>query len=197
MTEENPILTPDPILEKRHTFREEAWETVRFILIALAVVIPIRLYIAQPFIVSGASMDPTFENGQYLIVDEISYHLGEPMRGDVIIFKYPKNPKQYFIKRVIGLPGETVNINGSGIVTVENSAGETITIDEPYVEFSKADKTKSVLKDNEYFVMGDNRAGSYDSRAWGPVPRENIVGRALVRLFPPNEIAVFPGEFRQ
>src|SRR3989344_4900237 len=87
----------------KRSFRAEAWETIRFILIALAVVIPIRVYIAQPFIVSGASMDPTFANGQYLIVDEVSYRFTEPARGDVVIFKYPKDPKKYFIKRIIGL----------------------------------------------------------------------------------------------
>lgn len=197
MNEENTTPTPDPILEKRHSFRTEVWETIRFILIALAVVIPIRMYIAQPFIVSGASMDPTFENGQYLIVDEISYHVGDPLRGDVVIFKYPKNPKQYFIKRVIGLPGETVTIDTTGTVAIKNTHGEAVIMNEPYVKFPKADNTERTLKEGEYFVMGDNRAGSFDSRIWGPVPRENIVGKAFVRLFPISAVEILPGQFRQ
>ena len=111
--------------QKKSSFREEAWETVRFLFIAFAIVVPIRIFIAQPFIVSGASMDPTFKNKQYLIVDELSYHLGNPERGDVAVFKYPKNPKQYFIKRVIGLPGETV-VDNQGQISIKNKDGKTI-----------------------------------------------------------------------
>jgi signal peptidase I len=182
----------------KRSFRAEAWETIRFILIALAVVIPIRAYIAQPFIVSGASMDPTFATGQYLIIDEVSYRVNDPARGDVVIFKYPKNPKQYFIKRVIGLPGETVLVNGEGKVFIKETGAETLTsIKEPYVKFTKSDAVELTLKENEYFVMGDNRAGSYDSRAWGPVSRDLIVGKAFVRLFPFTDTTILPGQFRQ
>ncbi len=182
----------------KRSFRAEAWETIRFILIALAIVIPIRLYIAQPFIVSGASMDPTFANGQYLIVDEISYRVNDPVRGDVVIFKYPKNPKQYFIKRVIGLPGETLIINEEGKVFIKEVGAETlITISEPYVKFTKSDAVELTLKADEYFMMGDNRAGSYDSRMWGAVNRDLIVGKALVRLFPVTTVDLLPGQFRQ
>lgn len=182
----------------RRSFRAEAWETIRFILIALAVVIPIRVYIAQPFIVSGASMDPTFATGQYLIVDEVSYRVKDPTRGDVIIFKYPKNPKQYFIKRVIGLPGETIVINEEGKVFVKAvGANALAVIKEPYVKFTKNDAVEITLKENEYFVMGDNRAGSYDSRAWGPVSRDLIVGKAFLRLFPFTDTNILPGQFRQ
>lgn len=201
MNEETTPSSQDSLmekLEKHHSCRNEVWETIRFIAIALAIVIPIRLYVAQPFIVSGASMDPTFVNGQYLIVDEISYHLGDPIRGDVAIFKYPRNPKQYFIKRIIGLPGETVIVDPNGKVTIKDAQGTTkLVLDEPYVEFAKADNVERTLKDDEYFVMGDNRAGSFDSRAWGPVPRDNMIGRALVRLFPFTTIDVLPGQFRQ
>ena len=182
----------------KRSFRAEAWETIRFILIALAVVIPIRVYIAQPFIVSGASMDPTFATGQYLIVDEVSYHLKDPVRGDVVIFKYPKNPKQYFIKRVIGLPGETVIVNEEGKVFIKEVGAEALTtLKEPYVKFTKSDAVETTLKENEFFVMGDNRAGSYDSRAWGPVSRDLIVGKAFVRLFPLSDTNILPGQFRQ
>lgn len=183
---------------QKSTFREEAWETIRFLFIALLVVVPIRIFIAQPFIVSGASMDPTFTNGQYLIVDELSYNIGNPARGDVVIFKYPKNPKQYFIKRVIGLPGETVVVDGQGEVLIKDKNGSiTHTMNEPYVKFTKDDNVERTLKDGEYFMMGDNRAGSFDSRAWGPVSRDLIIGKPFLRLFPFTTIDLLPGQFRQ
>jgi len=194
------LSTSDPVspVEKNHSFREEAWETFRFLLIALAIVIPIRVFIAQPFIVSGASMDPTFKDKQYVIVDELSYHIGDPARGDVVIFKYPKNPKQYFIKRVIGLPEETILVDGKGRVFIKNKDGKiALTLNEPYVAYPKDDSMERILKVGEYFMMGDNRAGSFDSRAWGPVNRDLIVGKAFLRLFPVSTIDILPGQYRQ
>lgn len=186
-----------PAIQKRHTFREEAWETARFLLIALVIVVPVRIFIAQPFIVSGASMDPTFKDKQYLIVDELSYHLGDPARGDVVVFKFPKNPSQYFIKRVIGLPGETV-VDNHGQVSIKDKDGEiTLTLNEPYIKYPKDDVVERTLKAGEYFMMGDNRAGSFDSRAWGPVDRNLIVGKAFLRLFPLTAVGVLPGQYRQ
>lgn len=193
MPEQNTEAAP-----QKSTFREEAWETVRFLLVALIIVVPIRLFVAQPFIVSGASMDPTFANGQYIIVDELSYNLGNPSRGDVVIFKYPKNPKQYFIKRVIGLPGETVLVDGQGKVFIKDKDGKiALTLNEPYIKYPKDDSVERTLKAGEYFMMGDNRAGSFDSRAWGPVERGLIVGKAFLRLFPITSIDLLPGQFRQ
>ena len=168
-------------------------ELLKFVLIAAAIVFPIRLFIAQPFIVSGASMDPTFHNGQYLIVDELSYRLQNPARGDVIIFRYPKNPKEFFIKRIIGLPTETVSIDGNAI-TVTKADGSKISLSEPYVVNHGNGSTQSYpLRAGEYFVMGDNRPESSDSRVWGVLPRDNIVGRAFVRLLPFDLIGFFPG----
>lgn len=193
LTTSNPVSTP----EQNRTWRQEVWETLRFLIIALLIVVPVRIFIAQPFIVSGASMDPTFADKQYLIVDELSYRLGDPVRGDVVIFKYPINPKQFFIKRVIGLPGETV-IDEQGKVTIKNATGETLEVlDEPYVINTKVDNVSRTLGEGEYFMMGDNRAGSFDSRAWGPVDRELIVGKAFLRLFPLSKIDVLPGQYRQ
>lgn len=188
--------SPEPT-RQRHSFKREIWETIRFIIIALLIVLPIRLFIAQPFIVSGASMDPTFENGQYLIVDELSYRVNEPARGDVVIFKYPKNPKQYFIKRVIGLPGETVTTNTEGQIVVKNATqGTELVLEEPYIPTPiKSSPFNRTLGADEYFMMGDNRTGSFDSRMWGPVKRDLIIGRALVRLFPFTTISVLPGKF--
>ncbi len=198
MNEDPTIDTSVAPTEKRHSFRTEVWETIRFVLIALVIVVPIRMFIAQPFIVSGASMDPTFASGQYLIVDEISYRLNEPVRGDVVVFKYPRNPKQYFIKRLIGLPGETVIVNEKGQVFIKKVDGiTTLTMNEPYVEFTKSDSVNKTLKEDEYFLMGDNRAGSFDSRVWGPVKRDLIIGRAFLRLFPFAKVDILPGEYRQ
>ncbi len=168
-------------------------ELLKFAVIALIIVVPIRFFVAQPFIVSGASMDPTFATGQYLIVDELSYHFEPPQRGQVIIFKYPKDPTQYFIKRVIGLPNETVKIQG-GDVYIEDTSGKTFKLDEPYIvnKGNGADMTVT-LRSGEYFVMGDNRPESSDSRSWGVLPRENIIGRALLRLLPLQTVSVFPG----
>ncbi|MBP6924033.1 MAG: signal peptidase I [Candidatus Pacebacteria bacterium] len=169
-------------------------EIIRFSIIALLIVIPIRMFVAQPFIVSGASMETTFHSGEYLIVDQVSYHLHGPARGDVIIFRYPRDPSKFFIKRVIGVPGDTILIK-DGIVTISNEANpEGFTLEEPYAEtMPPAAKMTETLGDREYFVMGDNRDESSDSRVWGVLQEERIIGRAWIRLFPPTVIDYLPG----
>jgi signal peptidase I len=165
------------------------WDTVKVLLISLAIILPIRAYVVQPFFVRGASMDPSFYDGEYLIVDELSYSLDlrSPRRGDVIIFHYPKDRSQHYIKRIIGLPGERVVIQ-DGIVTVVNTDYPTgLRLDEnSYLDPNEfTDGSINIrLGANEYFVLGDNRDRSSDSRAWGTVPRELIVGRAWIRVLP-------------
>lgn len=177
--------------------KESSWELVRFILLALLIMVPIRMFVIQPFVVSGSSMLPTFEDGNYLIVDEISYRLGSPDRYDVVIFRYPNDPKKFFIKRIIGLPNETVDIK-KGIVTIKNSENkEGFELDQPYVKNSSQDDSHYELKDKEYFVMGDNRSASSDSRYWGAVPQKLLVGRALVRLWPVGNMDMWPGEYTE
>lgn len=169
-------------------------EIVKFTIISILIVAPIRFFIAQPFIVRGESMVPSFQDGQYLIVDELTYRREVPARGDVIVFKYPKDITKYFIKRIIGLPGEKVEIN-NGIVTVyskQNPDGKLLS--EPYIKDVSYENTSETLGDNEYFVMGDNRSNSLDSRIWGPLPTKNITGRVIVRLFPFQEAGLFPGK---
>ncbi|MDZ4226193.1 MAG: signal peptidase I, partial [Patescibacteria group bacterium] len=135
----------------------------------------------------------TFDNGEYLIVDELTYRFDEPKRGDVIIFKYPKDPSQYFIKRVIGLPTETVHIE-SGSASVVKADGSQVELEEPYVVNEGNGGNLTVrLSEDEYFVMGDNRPESSDSRVWGVLPKENIVGRALLRLLPIQHANFLPG----
>jgi signal peptidase I len=171
-------------------------DLLKFAVIALAIVLPIRFFVAQPFIVNGASMDPTFITNQYLIVDELSYHFQPIARGDVIVFKYPNDVTKYFIKRVIGLPGETVQIEGTKVYIKNSEYPNGLQLEEDYIapENAKDDHMLVTLKADEYFVMGDNRLGSFDSRAWGPVPKANIIGRPVLRLFPFNTVGLFPGE---
>ena len=169
-------------------------EIVRFAIIAILIVVPIRYFIASPFLVSGASMDDTFHSGEYLIVDQVSYYFESPARGDVIVFRYPRDPSKFFIKRVIGVPGDTVTIT-DGHVRIKNEAHPNgFILDEPYIKaMDPAPTLTETLGDREYFVMGDNRNESSDSRSWGVLQEERIVGRAFVRLFPPSEIDYLPG----
>lgn len=169
-------------------------EIVRFSLIAILIVIPIRMFIAQPFIVSGASMDDTFHSGEYLIVDQVSYYFDQPERGEVVVFKYPRDPSKFFIKRVVGVPGDTINIEGNTVTITNESHPEGFILDEPYIKSMRPGATvNETLGEHEYFVMGDNRDQSSDSRTWGVLQESFIVGRAFLRLFPPGEIGYLPG----
>ena len=168
---------------------------ILFALLVLMIVLPIRLFVAKPFIVSGASMFPTFDTWHYLIIDQLTYRLDEPARGDVIVFRFPQNPSRFFIKRVIGLPGETVTLEGTTTTVTNDSNPDGFVIDEPYVSPDNIKETTMTmtLGDDEYFVMGDNRKASADSRYWGALERERIVGRAYIRLFPFGELGLLPG----
>jgi signal peptidase I len=156
-------------------FFEFIWETVKVAAVALVIVLPIRYFVFQPFIVSGQSMTPTFQNGDYLVIDELSYRFREPERGEVVVLKYPHDPSQRYIKRIIGLPGEALEIK-DGRLWINGS----LLADD---NFTPGD-LKIILEKDEFFVLGDNRLHSSDSRGWGVLPKENIVGRALWRLWP-------------
>jgi signal peptidase I len=169
-------------------------EIIRFSILALLIVIPVRMFIAQPFIVSGASMKETFHNGEYLIVDQVSYHLHSPVRGDVVVFRYPKDPSKFFIKRIIGVPGDTITIEGSNVNIINEANPAGFDLNEPYIKSMKPGVTiTEELGDREYFVMGDNRDESSDSRVWGVLQEERIIGRAFLRLYPPQVLSVLPG----
>lgn len=174
-------------------FFESVWEIFKTVLICLAIILPIRYYIAQPFYVKGASMEPNFHEHDYLLVDEISYRLGSPKRGDVIVFRYPKNPQEYFIKRVIGLPGETVEIK-DGAVFISSSSGEATRLSESYLplltETVSQFNEPVVLQSDEYYVLGDNRNGSKDSRSFGPVNKDFIIGRSFFRGLPLSRVEI-------
>ena len=162
------------------------WEFVRSIIIALLIVIPIRAWVAQPFIVQGNSMVPNFHHGEYLIIDELSYFFRQPQRGEVIVFRYPLDPRQFFIKRVVGLPGERVEIKDGKVLVKKADGTENVWLEESYLSDSVKTEgvTVLVLGRGDYFVLGDNRTQSSDGRAWGALPRHLIVGRAVFRAWP-------------
>ncbi|MBI3573774.1 signal peptidase I [Candidatus Kaiserbacteria bacterium] len=177
--------------ERKGSFQE----IISFALIALAIVIPVRVWVAQPFIVHGASMEDTFNSGEYLIVDQLTYRFEAPRRGDVIVMRYPKDPSVFFIKRIIGLPGETVEIRGADVVIHPAGEEKPFTLDESFLTPSRvrSEYATYTLGEGQYFVMGDNRAESSDSRSWGPLPAKDIVGHAVLRLFPLDRVGALPG----
>lgn len=169
-----------------------AWEFLKIVLLALVIVLPIRYFIFQPFIVKGASMEPNFYEGDYLIVDELSYRIKDPQRGEVIVFHYPLDQSERFIKRIIGLPTETVELKG-GQITVTDKLGKNLDLKEkPYLQMDVfLGDLRQTLSQDEYFVLGDNRNNSSDSRKWGAVKRSEIIGRVLVRAWPPSRLDYF------
>jgi signal peptidase I len=171
-----------------------ALEIVEIVVISLAIILPIRYFLVQPFYVKGASMEPTFDDKEYLIIDELSYRMRHAERSEVVVFRYPLDPRQFFIKRVIGLPGETIKVSGEKITITNDAHPEGFVLDEsaylsPDVP-THGDRTVKLAPD-EYFVMGDNRTASLDSRTFGPLPAQNIVGRVWIRGWPLNRATVF------
>ena len=176
--------------------KDSIWDLIKFVILAVVIVMPIRMFIAQPFVVSGESMYPTFKDKEYLIIDEISYLTGEPKRGDVVVFRYPNDTKRFFIKRIIGMPNEQIEIK-DGVVTIFNNENpEGFIYDEPFLRQSFTDTTSFKTGDKEYYVLGDNRSRSSDSRVWGPLPEKLVTGRAFLRLFPLKGISYLPGDYK-
>lgn len=202
------IITNNFMAEEQEKMREEAteskirnifsniWGLVKVFVISAAIILPIRTYIAQPFFVRGDSMVPNFHDGEYLVIDEISYNLGirSPRRGDVVVFRYPKDPSQYYIKRLIGLPGERVTVSENKITVYNKDYPKGVQLNEsqylPETDYTTGNSDVTLGKE-QYFVLGDNREHSSDSRYWGAVSRNLIVGRAWLRLFPVTEAATF------
>ena len=167
-------------------------EVLKIVVLALVIVVPIRYFIFQPFIVKGISMEPTFHNGDYLIIDEFTYYFREPQRGEVLVFRYPNNPSEKFIKRIIGLPGEKVILETNQITIIDKFSKKTVLDESAYIESQTLlTKKEFQLAEDEYFVLGDNRSHSFDSRNWGSLPREYIIGKVVLRAFPPTAMAYF------
>lgn len=186
------------------------FEIIKVFFWAVIIILPIRLFLFQPFFVQGASMEPNFEDGEYLIINELGYKktsldlkgahfftispFKELERGDAIVFRYPKNPSQYFIKRVIALPGETITIK-DGKVMISNSENPSgFILDEsdylPRDLKTSGDMIRK-LEGDQYFIMGDNRGASHDSRAWGPLNKNFVIGKVLLRAWPVGRAAVY------
>lgn len=139
--------------------------------------------------VDGFSMEPTLHSGEFVVVNKLAYKFGEPALGDVIVFRYPRNPDKEYIKRVIGTPGDTVTIS-NGRVYVN---GELI--EEPYIAAPPRDQNEWKVPENSLFVLGDNRGNSSDSRAWGPVPMEYVIGKATFVYWPPDRWGLIDQNF--
>lgn len=169
------------------------WEIAEVVLISLIAVFVVRNFLVQPFLVNGASMEPNFSGGDYLIIDEISYRLRQPERGEVIVFHYPNDESTYFIKRVVGLPGERVMLKDGKVKIFNNEQPQGFMLDENYLSsYTSTYGDKDVaLKDGEYFVLGDNRSASFDSRNWGALNKSEIVGLVRLRLWPINKVMAF------
>jgi len=167
-------------------FLLSTWEILQVVIISLVIVIPIRYFLVQPFFVKGASMEPNFKDGQYLIIDEISYRFEQPKRGEVVVFKYPLDPSQFFIKRVIGLPEETVKVKDGKIFIFNKLFPDGWQIEEPYLPrtIMTYGDVEIKLGQGEYFVLGDNRMASFDSRRWGVLPKNDFIGRVVLRAWP-------------
>jgi len=171
------------------------FELIKIVVISLVIIIPIRYFLIQPFYVKGASMEPNFYDHEYLIIDEITYRFKEPQRGDIIVFRYPRNPQEYFIKRIVGLPSEEVQIKDGEVYIYNDKSPDGSVLAEPYL--LEGTRTYSLTEDiisleaGEYFVLGDNRNSSKDSRSFGLVSRSFIIGRVLLRGWPFNKISLF------
>jgi len=168
-------------------------EIFKVLIVSLLIIVPVRLYLFQPFIVEGDSMLPNFHNREYLIVDEIGYRFREPQRGDVVIFHPPDNPKTYYIKRVIGLPGEGVEMkNGKIYIYNKDFPTGALLPEADYLPQPGVRETVQVnLKYDQYYVLGDNRNNSSDSRVFGAITKEEIRGRAFLRAFPFSDFTIF------
>ncbi len=170
-----------------------SWDLIKVAIIALILAGLVRYFLVQPFFVEGSSMEPNFLNGQYLLIDEVSYFFKEVKRGEVIVFHYPLDTSKYYIKRVVGLPGETVEIKKGKVVIYNDANPNGLFIDERYLmrEGITTGDIKKKLGISEYFVLGDNRLASSDSRQWGTLPKHDIVGRVWVRAWPISETTIF------
>lgn len=173
------------------------YEIIKTVIVILVIALVIRTFLIQPFVVDGNSMEPTFHNAEYLMVEKVHYTLSTPQRGDIIVFKYPLNPSLNYVKRVIGLPGDRVVIANGKVVIFNNDHTEGLTLDETYLSASQLTRVNGdgrerswVVAPDSFFVMGDNRDHSDDSRSWGLVPKANVVGKVWVTVYPVNEFGL-------
>jgi len=168
---------------------------IQTLVVFAAIGTAIYFFIAQPHKVSGSSMVPNFHNGDYIITDKVSYKIGSPQHGDIIVFKNPRDESQDFIKRIIGIPGDTVKVE-NGVVTVNGTQ-----IPEPYLLSGLFTENRAyftegkevTVEDGKYIVFGDNRPNSSDSREWGFITNAEIIGKVFLRYWPADQIGIIKG----
>lgn len=193
--ESNPQFATIPVEPEQPSSTEQishaAWEIFKTVSVILVAALLIRTFLVQPFFVDGNSMQPTFQPSDYLLVNQLSYRFSTPRHGDIVVFKAPPEPKENYIKRIIGVPGDTVELKDNGLNVKNGKYPEGVMISEPYIRqgertLPESDKSRWELGNDEFFVVGDNREPgmSSDSRAWGPVPRGNIIGKVALRVYP-------------
>jgi signal peptidase I len=203
---------PDLHQEQKESSSSIFLELIKVVFWALVIIVPVRVLLFQPFFVQGASMEPNFYDGEYLIVNELGYKetdinfngqdffsikpYKELSRGEIVVFRYPKNPSQYFIKRIIGLPGEKIEIKDNHVIIFNQENPDGFVLDEsgyisPSTRTSSGSNQTFEIKKDEYLVLGDNREHSSDSRVWGNVPQKNIIGRVAIRAWPFDRIGFF------
>jgi signal peptidase I len=197
--EEKPVTTAksEPksvVIERQPDLWRFLAELIRTALIVGILAYVIRIFVLQPFVVEGSSMFPRFETNDFLIVDKISYHIHGPERGDIIVFKYPGDLSTNYVKRVIGLPGDTVRITDGKVTVINTTHPNGVTLSEPYVAAGNittvptgSPSSEYTVPAGDYFVLGDNRRASSDSREWGFLPKEDLIGRVVVQAFPINQ----------
>lgn len=191
-------------VQQTKSLRSQIKENIRFVILVALTVVIVRGFLIAPFKVFGESMDTTFQSGQYLFVEKLSTRFSTIERGDVVVFVTPEESskpflvRKHLIKRIIGLPGETVRIQDNTVSIVGNAT--TTVLHEPYTRGltlspTGANEYSRTLSADEYFVMGDNRENSRDSRYFGPITRDEISGSPLIRLFPIASFGVYPGTY--
>jgi signal peptidase I len=166
-------------------------EIAQIAILALVIILITRHFLILPFIVKGASMEPNFHDNEYLIVDEVTYRIREPQRGEIVVFHPPKNEGQYYIKRIIGLPKERVEVQDGKVTIYNDTYPSGVTLPEEYLTETTTGSDSVTLGPDQYYVLGDNRNASLDSRSFGYVPKANIVGRVWIRGLPLEKAGTF------
>lgn len=195
MTDVGPeIHTPEPRGEQYWltTIGMFFLELIKVAILAGVTIFLVRYFLFKPFYVKGQSMEPTFVEHDYLIIDELTYRFRTPERGDVVVFRAPIAQKEFYLKRVIGLPGERVKIENNKVVIYNEEYPQGVVVAEGYLhEPTLGTMPLVTLGADEYFVLGDNRDASYDSRRFGPIRRDVIVGRTWIRGWPISRVGLF------
>lgn len=166
-------------------------ELIKIVILAGVTIGVVRYFLFKPFYVKGQSMEPNYLEKDYLIIDELSYRFREPQRGEVVVFKAPITNKDFYLKRILGLPGERIKIEDKKVIIYNDDHPQGIVVEELYLDENTSGSIIQTLGPDQYFVMGDNRDSSYDSRRFGPIDRKNIVGRSLLRGWPFTRVTKF------